>query len=453
MRPVRSLDMGFWPPCRSSSNSTFTRSESPFLRRISRPWPPSFEQPSPTVKWKPSISHQIMDSIGRFEHTLPCRSISSYTTPRIHQTLRDNCRVGGTAFRTHVHGSHRVHGELIDRYKTNDHTQPALFCVFTPGLEVSQLFYVYICGHQCRRRTAQTGRASFVSNSVNLFLFSVPTTGNVVTHFLPLLRSCELSTLRVFVALSFAFAFLCPLLLVLALVLALDPATFHRDQPELCSTRSEIPVLILDKLDMRATRSVVRATTPEYDLKTNLNSVEFPLRFRGLPSANVFPDTTIHGQILLFRPAIRIKTTAPLPCAKKWIVMTWQEQCFREPWAVRRTVRSRHVRRTRKSDHKDRNYSQLKKKVRSPQERRGTLNKRQPRDQKQHAHSPLCVVLKTYHSSTCSHKRMLETLISSTLTEWENGMIQLLFTWNPSPLRSSTTLTGTCRAASERLKS
>ena len=129
-------------------------------------------------------------------------------------------RVGGRSFRTHMHGSHRVHGELIDRYKTNDHTQPALFCVFTPGLDESQLFCVYICGHQCRRRTAQTDRASFVSNSVNLFLFSVPTTGNVGTPFSAVAtQPCDVSTLRVFLALSFTFAILCPLLLCSFLLL------------------------------------------------------------------------------------------------------------------------------------------------------------------------------------------------------------------------------------------
>ena len=70
---------------------------------------------------------------------------------------------------------------------------------------------------------------------------------------------------------------------------------------------------------------------------------------------------------------------------------------------------SRRVCRTRKSPHKQRNYSQLKERRRTtcaqtaqlrespkqhaPQERRGTLNRRQPRDQKQ-AHSPFCVILK-----------------------------------------------------------
>ena len=48
----------------------------------------------------------------------------------------------------------------------------------------------------------------------------------VATHL------CELRTLRVLIALSFALVFLHPLLLVLAL----DPATFHQDQPELGST-------------------------------------------------------------------------------------------------------------------------------------------------------------------------------------------------------------------------
>ena len=46
----------------------------------------------------------------------------------------------------------------------------------------------------------------------------------------------------------------------------------------------------------------------------------------------------------------------------------------------------------------------------APQERRGTLNRRQPRDKNKQTHSPFCVVLKTYQSSTCSHKLVLETL-------------------------------------------
>ena len=58
---------------------------------------------------------------------------------------------------THAHGSHKVHGQLIDRYEPT--TIPSkLSSAFS-----SLLFCVYICGHQRRRRTA--------SNSVNLFLF------------------------------------------------------------------------------------------------------------------------------------------------------------------------------------------------------------------------------------------------------------------------------------------
>ena len=85
--------------------------------------------------------------------------------------------------------------------------------------------------------------------------------------------------------------------------------------------RSEVSVLILNMLDLRATRSVVRATTPEYALKTNLNSVEFPLCSRGLPFTNVFPDTFTIQPVppQLFRHAFRIKTTgpAPQPCVMK----------------------------------------------------------------------------------------------------------------------------------------
>ena len=114
------------------------------------------------------------------------------------------------------------------------------------------------------------------SNSVNLFLFSVPTTGIVVAPFSAVATQ---PTVRVLIA-----------LFLLLLVLAFVPH-FIGISEDSGALRSEVLVLILDKLDMRATRSVVRATTPEYDLKTNLNSVEFPLYFRSLPSFNVFPDT------------------------------------------------------------------------------------------------------------------------------------------------------------------
>ena len=178
-------------------------------------------------------------------------------------------RVSARTFRTHMHGSHRIHGELIDRYKTNDHTQPALFCVFTPGLEESQLFSVHIWGHQCRRRTAQTDRASFVSNSANVFLFAVPTTDNVVTPFSAVAHSS-----------GFHCPFLCfcfvPCSWFLFLSLLLTQQHSIGISQNSAALRSEVPVPILDKLDMRVTRSVVRATTPEYDLKTNLNSGEFP---------------------------------------------------------------------------------------------------------------------------------------------------------------------------------
>ena len=78
----------------------------------------------------------------------------------------------------------------------------------------SLLFCIYICGHQRKRQTA--------SNLVNLFLFSIPTTGIIVTPFSAVATQ---PTLRVLVA-----------LFLLLLVLALVPATFYRDQPRLCST-------------------------------------------------------------------------------------------------------------------------------------------------------------------------------------------------------------------------
>ena len=99
-----------------------------------------------------------------------------------------------------MHGSHRVHGELIDRYKTNEHTRQ-LFSAFLPDSMGSNSFVstsLAISGDD-----ELPGRVSFVSNSVNLFLFSVP-------------------TVRWFLFSSWKF-------------------------------------------DMRLTRSVVRATTPGYD--------------------------------------------------------------------------------------------------------------------------------------------------------------------------------------------
>ena len=74
-------------------------------------------------------------------------------------------------------------------------------------------------------------------------------------------------------------------------------------------------LFILDMLDMRATRSVVRVTTSEYDVKTNLNSVvEFPLCSRGLSSFNMLPDTFTSQPIppQFHCQAIRIKQQAQL---------------------------------------------------------------------------------------------------------------------------------------------
>ena len=174
-------------------------------------------------------------------------------------------------------------------------------------------FCVYLCGHQCGRRTAQTDRASFVSNSVNLFLFSVPTTGNVATPIFCNSVSSPLFGFSMPFPLLLSFSIPCSLFLLLT-----QPRSIGISQNS-AALRSVVPVLILDKLDMRVTRSVVRATTQEYDSKTNLNSVEFPLCSRGLPSTNVFPDTaTIRpDQPKLFRQAIRIKTRAPLSCVMK----------------------------------------------------------------------------------------------------------------------------------------
>ena len=140
----------------------------------------------------------------------------------------------------------------------------------------------------------------------------------------------------------------------------------------------------------------------------------------------------------------------------KWIVMTWQEQCFREPWAMdgkssdeshkEVTPQKGKQRATCAEQRNPRNSA----KDHAPLERRGTLNRRQPRDQKKtdtfsilrgSQNIPLVYLFTQAHA--------WNTLTSSTLTAWENGMVQRLFTWHPSPLRSSTTLTGTCQAAPE----
>ena len=98
-----------------------------------------------------------------------------------------------------------VHEELIDRCRISDQTKPALFCVFTHGLGGSHLFCAYICGHQCRRRTAKTGCASVASNAVDLFLVSVLTIASVVTPFSAVVTApFELLVPRFLIALFFA---------------------------------------------------------------------------------------------------------------------------------------------------------------------------------------------------------------------------------------------------------
>ena len=96
-----------------------------------------------------------------------------------------------------------------------------------------------------------------------LLLLFLPLTGILVT---PSSAVASQPTLRVLVALFF-----CSLCLPLS-----QPHSIGISQDSV-ALRSEVSVLILDMLDLRAKRSVVRATTPEDDLKTNLNSVEFPL--------------------------------------------------------------------------------------------------------------------------------------------------------------------------------
>ena len=154
----------------------------------------------------------------------------------------------------------------------------------------SLLFCVYICGHQRRRRTA--------SNSVDLSLFHA----NHWHRCDPIFCSCH-STHSSGSRCPFSS---CSLLLPLS-----QPHSIGISQDSVVF-RSEVPVLILNILHMR---------TPEYDLKTNLDSVEFPLYSRGLSSSNVFPHTsTIQPDPpQLFRHAFRIQTTshASLPCVMK----------------------------------------------------------------------------------------------------------------------------------------
>ena len=251
-------------PCISSSNSTLTRWESSFLRRVvSRPWPPCFRQPSATVKWKPSLSHRIMDSIGRSVHKSPCRSISLYTSPRTHQTLKDKVAWVAELFgHSCTEVTESMENWLIAAKPTTIPSQlsSAFSFVSTSG------------GHQCRRRTAQTDLASFVSNSFNpVSLFRA----NNWQRCDPIFCSCY-ATLWALHSSGFPRPFLCFCLsLSLAPCSCSCPCSWLSHIPSgsartLQHFRSKVPVLILDKLDMRATRSVVRATTLEYDSRVSI---------------------------------------------------------------------------------------------------------------------------------------------------------------------------------------
>ena len=138
--------MGLLHPCSSFSDPSVTRCESPFLRRIlSRPWPPSFRQPSPTVKRKTFglppdhgqrlTSSSLTDDSEDFhcEHFAVQIHLVGHHLSHTPNFERQS-RVSGITFRTHMHGSHKVHGELFDRYETNDHTKQAPLLRFLPTL-------------------------------------------------------------------------------------------------------------------------------------------------------------------------------------------------------------------------------------------------------------------------------------------------------------------------------
>ena len=146
--------MDFLHPSSPSLNSTFTRCESLFSSQN--------HLSTMTSKFLVAITDCQMETLDlRLDHGLQLTS-SSLTDDSedfhcehfavqiclvVHHLLHTpnferQSRVSGITFRTHMHGSHKVHGELFDRYKTNDHTQQVLFCVFTLRLDESQLPFV-----------------------------------------------------------------------------------------------------------------------------------------------------------------------------------------------------------------------------------------------------------------------------------------------------------------------
>ena len=83
---------------------------------------------------------------------------------------------------------------------------------------------------------------------------------------------------------------------------------------------------------------------------------------------------------------------------------------------------SRQTSRTRKSPHKKENSATRApaRKITLHQGEEGRSTGVSLGTKNKQTHSPFCVVLKTYHSSTCSHKRMLETPISSNVKQLPN---------------------------------
>ena len=180
-------------------------------------------------------------------------------------------RLSGITSRTHMHGSHEVYGELLDRYKANDHFKLDLFCIFSPRLEESQLLFV-------STSVATSVDDELLRTRLTFFTLSSHALASLWPHFPQLLLHPFFGFL-----LPCSFWFLC---------LPLSQPHSIGIRHDSVALRFDVLVSILDMFDLRATRSVVRATTPEYDLKTNLNSVQFPWYSRNLSSSNLFPDTS-----------------------------------------------------------------------------------------------------------------------------------------------------------------
>ena len=163
----------------------------------------------------------------------------------------------------------------------------------------SLLFCVYICGHQRRRRTA--------SNSVNLFLFSMPTTGIIVTPFF----------LQLLLNLLFGFSLpfsSCSLFLPMS-----QPHSIGINQDS-AALRSEVPVLIWDMLDRRGTRSAARhdpRTRPEDKLEFSRVSVVLSRSLLLQRVSRYLRHTARSTTTLPSRYTDQTTSQAPLPCVMK----------------------------------------------------------------------------------------------------------------------------------------